>query len=213
MDAGNSYNRKPGGYVKTPTIFQMESTECGAARLPGKLTGEVEVSHVTFAYNKGESNVLNDVNIHVKPGEYVAVVGPSGCGKSTLLKLLLGFEKPRTGKIYYDNRDIDEMDKMELRKRFGVVLQDGGLIPGSIYDNITITSPLVKRERVNEVIEEVGLKEDIEAMPMGLHTIVSDGAGTISGGQAQRILIARALVGKPKVIFLDEATSALDNVT
>lgn len=181
--------------------------------LPGDLSGEVEVSHVTFAYSEGESNVLNDVNIHVRPGEYVAVVGPSGCGKSTLLKLLLGFEKPDTGKIFYDNRDIDDMDKRELRKRFGVVLQDGGLISGSIYDNITITYPLVKKERVDEVIEEVGLKDDIAAMPMGIHTIVSEGAGTISGGQAQRILIARALVGKPKLIFLDEATSALDNVT
>ncbi len=181
--------------------------------LPGDLSGEMEVSHVTFSYNKNESNVLNDINIRVKPGEYVAVVGPSGCGKSTLLKLLVGFEKPATGKIFYDNRDIDDMDKRELRKRFGVVLQDGGLIPGSIYDNITITSPLVEKKRVDEVIEEVGLKEDIASMPMGIHTIVSDGAGTISGGQAQRILIARALIGKPKLIFLDEATSALDNVT
>ncbi|MBQ7565278.1 MAG: NHLP bacteriocin export ABC transporter permease/ATPase subunit [Lachnospiraceae bacterium] len=200
-------------YEYAKPILQALPENAEETGLPGDLSGGVEVSHVTFAYSEGENNVLNDVNIRVKPGEYVAVVGPSGCGKSTLLKLLLGFEKPSTGKIFYDNRDIDEMDKRELRKRFGVVLQDGGLIPGSIYDNITITSPLVKKERVNEVIEEVGLKDDIAAMPMGLHTIVSDGAGTISGGQAQRILIARALVGKPKLIFLDEATSALDNVT
>ncbi|HCM92778.1 MAG TPA: NHLP bacteriocin export ABC transporter permease/ATPase subunit [Lachnospiraceae bacterium] len=198
-------------YVKPILDTLPENSE--DAGLPGDLSGEVEMSHVTFAYNEGESSVLNDVNLRVKPGEYVAVVGPSGCGKSTLLKLLLGFEKPGTGKIFYDNRDIDEMDKRELRKKFGVVLQDGGLIAGSIYDNITITAPLVKRERVDEVIDEVGLKDDIAAMPMGLHTIVSEGAGTISGGQAQRILIARALVGKPKLIFLDEATSALDNVT
>jgi ATP-binding cassette subfamily C protein len=181
--------------------------------LPGDLSGEVEVSHVTFTYNEAEEPVLTDLSLHIRAGEYVAIVGPSGCGKSTLLKLMLGFEKPKTGKIYYDNRDIDEMDKRELRKKFGVVLQDGGMIAGSIYENITITAPGAKPERVQKVIEEVGLKDDIDGMPMGIHTVVTEGAGTISGGQAQRILIARALVGKPKLIFLDEATSALDNVT
>ncbi|HAU99877.1 MAG TPA: NHLP bacteriocin export ABC transporter permease/ATPase subunit [Lachnospiraceae bacterium] len=188
-----------------------ETTE--EASLPGDLTGELEVSHVTFSYSTSEPPVLSDLSLHIRPGEYVAVVGPSGCGKSTLLKLLMGFEKPQTGKIYYDNRDIDDMDKRELRKKFGVVLQGGGLIDGSIYDNITITAPDTKIERVMEVIEEVGLKEDIDGMPMGIHTMVTEGAGTISGGQAQRILIARALVGKPKLVFFDEATSALDNVT
>lgn len=183
------------------------------AALPGDLSGEVEVSHVTFSYSEAEAPVLSDINLHIRAGEYVAIVGPSGCGKSTLLKLLLGFEKPQTGKIYYDSRDIDEMDKRELRKKFGVVLQDGGMIAGSIYENITITAPGTKPERVMEVIEEVGLKADIDGMPMGIHTVVTEGAGTISGGQAQRILIARALVGKPKLIFFDEATSALDNVT
>ena len=141
------------------------------------------------------------------------MVGPSGCGKSTLLKLLLGFEKPQRGKIYYDNLDIDSLDKAELRKKFGVVLQDGGLISGSIYDNISITAPDVTRERVDEVVDGVGLGEDIAQMPMGLHTVVSEESGTISGGQKQRILIARAIIGKPKLIFLDEATSALDNTT
>ncbi|MCR5023640.1 MAG: NHLP bacteriocin export ABC transporter permease/ATPase subunit [Lachnospiraceae bacterium] len=181
--------------------------------LPGDISGDVEVSNLTFSYSKEEDPVLSDINLHVNAGEYVAIVGPSGCGKSTLLKLLLGFEKPEMGKIYYDNKDIDEMDKRELRKKFGVVLQDGGMIAGSIFDNIIITAPTTKMERVEKVIEEVGLKDDIDNMPMGIHTVVSEGAGTISGGQRQRILIARALVGKPKIIFLDEATSALDNVT
>lgn len=186
----------------------MEDTE-----LPGDLTGELEISHVTFSYSAEEAPVLSDLSIHIKAGEYVAIVGPSGCGKSTLLKLLLGFEKPRTGKIFYDNKDIDYLDKRELRKKFGVVLQDGGLVAGSIYDNIRVGSPDVDMKRVEEVIEEVGLKDDIAGMPMGLHTIVSEGAGTISGGQCQRILIARALAGKPSILFFDEATSALDNVT
>ncbi len=183
------------------------------AGMPGELDGEIEVSSVTFGYDKDQEPVLKDLSLHVEPGEYIGVVGSSGCGKSTLLKLLLGFEKPQIGKIYYDNQDIDGLDKRELRKKFGVVLQDGGLISGSIYENITITAPGVKMERVNQTVKDVGLEDDIKGMPMGLHTVVSEESGTISGGQRQRILIARAIVGKPKVIFLDEATSALDNTT
>ena len=183
------------------------------AGMPGDIEGEIEISSVTFGYDKEQEPVLKDFSLHVQPGEYIGIVGASGCGKSTLLKLLLGFEKPQIGKIYYDNQDIDGLDKRELRKKFGVVLQDGGLISGSIYENITITAPGVKMERVNETVRDVGLEDDIKGMPMGLHTVVSEEAGTISGGQRQRVLIARAIVGKPKVIFLDEATSALDNAT
>lgn len=183
------------------------------ADLPGDIRGEIEINNVTFTYEENEPPVLNGLNLHIKAGEYVGVVGSSGCGKSTLLKLLLGFERPQSGGIYYDNHDINDLDKRELRKKFGVVLQNGGLITGSIYENITIAAPGVKMRRVEETIKEVGLEEDIRNMPMGLHTVVAEGAGTISGGQAQRILIARAIVGKPKVVFLDEATSALDNVT
>lgn len=181
--------------------------------MPGNLAGAIEINNVTFSYDPDEPPVLEGLSLDVKPGEYIGIVGSSGCGKSTLLKLLLGFEKPQLGKIYYDNRDIDELDKRELRKKFGVVLQDGALLTGSIYENITIAAPNTSMERVEETVREVGLEEDIKKMPMGLHTMIAEGAGTISGGQAQRILIARALVNKPKVIFLDEATSALDNVT
>ncbi len=181
--------------------------------LPGNLTGEIEVSNVSFAYDEESGQILNNVSLHIQPGEYVGIVGSSGSGKSTLLKLLLGFEKPQKGKIYYDNKDIDSLDKRELRKKFGVVLQDGGLISGSIMENITITAPNTTLDRVKEVIEEVGLAEDIDQMPMGLNTVLAENSGTVSGGQKQRILIARALVNKPRIIFFDEATSALDNVT
>lgn len=183
------------------------------ADMPGELNGEIDLSNITFAYEKGMNPVISGLNMHINAGEYIGIVGSSGCGKSTLLKLLLGFEKPQIGSVYYDGRDIEGLDKRELRKKFGVVLQDGGLIAGSIADNIKIASPNVRMRRLEEAIREVGLEEDIKRMPMGLHTVVSEGAGTISGGQKQRILIARAIVGKPKVIFLDEATSALDNVT
>ena len=200
-------------YDNAAPVLQTIPENDESAGVPTALTGELEVDHVVFSYAKDEEPVLKDISFHLKSGEYAAIVGASGCGKSTLLKLLLGFEKPTLGKIYYGRQDLDGMDKRELRKKLGVVLQNDGLVAGSIYDNLTITAPGVKKERVEEVIEEVGLKEDIEAMPMGLHTVVSEGAGTISGGQMQRILIARAIVGKPKIIFLDEATSALDNVT
>ena len=183
------------------------------AILPGKLTGDIEVNNVTFSYNPDAEPVLKDLSFHIKEGEYIGIVGSSGCGKSTLLKLLLGFEKPQQGKIYYDGKDIDSMDKRELSKKFGVVLQDGKLISGSIYDNIVITAPSATMKRVEQVVREVGLEEDIKQMPMGLHTILSENSGTISGGQQQRILIARAIVGRPKILFFDEATSALDNVT
>ena len=183
------------------------------AVMPGNLTGDIEMNNVTFAYNQETGPVIKNLSLHIKAGEYIGIVGSSGSGKSTILKLLLGFEKPQLGKIYYDGQDIDNMDKRELRKKFGVVLQDGGLIQGSIHENITITAPNTKLKRVHEVVREVGLEDDIKDMPMGLHTVLSENSGTISGGQKQRILIARAIVNKPKIIFFDEATSALDNVT
>lgn len=183
------------------------------AGMPGDIDGEIEVNNIIFSYAEDAPAVLQDVSFRIKAGEYIGIVGSSGCGKSTLMKLLLGFEKPQSGKIYYDGRDIDGIDKRELRKKFGVVLQNGGLITGSIYDNITITTPSATMEQVNQAVKDAGLEKDIADMPMGLHTVLSEGDGSISGGQRQRILIARAIVGKPKILFFDEATSALDNAT
>jgi ATP-binding cassette subfamily C protein len=181
--------------------------------LPGDLSGEIKINNVNFSYAVDMPSVLDNISLNIKSGEYVGIVGPSGCGKSTLLKLLLGFETPMSGKIYYDNRDVDNLDKRELRKKLGVVLQDGKLISGSIFENITITSPSSTMKEVERVVRDVGLERDIKDMPMGLHTVLSEDCGTISGGQQQRILIARAIIGKPKILFFDEATSALDNVT
>ncbi|MDY4587834.1 MAG: NHLP bacteriocin export ABC transporter permease/ATPase subunit [Oscillospiraceae bacterium] len=180
---------------------------------PGELSGGIEISSVTFRYDDNSPNVLDGISLNIRPGEYIGVVGASGCGKSTLMKLMLGFETPVSGKIYYDGKDIESLDKRELRKKFGVVLQDGKLISGSIFENITITAPRATVEEVNEATAAVGLKEDIDQMPMGLHTVLSEDCGTISGGQQQRILIARAIISKPSILFFDEATSALDNIT
>lgn len=200
-------------YELARPILETPTEHRGADKITEDLTGDIEINNVSFSYDGGESYALNGINLHVKSGEYIGIVGASGCGKSTLLKLLMGFEKPQMGRIYYDGQDIDELNKRELRKKFGVVLQDGGLIGGDIYDNITITAPNCSADRVQEVIRQVGLEKDIEEMPMGLQTVINEEGGTLSGGQIQRILIARAIAGKPKIIFLDEATSALDNVT
>lgn len=181
--------------------------------LPGEVTGRIDVDHVSFSYSEHQPPVFSDLELHFAPGEYVGIVGPSGCGKSTLVKLLLGFERPSSGRIYYDDQDMEELDLRELRKRFGVVLQDGELISGSIYDNITLTAPHAAYGDVEAVVEAVGLAGDIGRMPMGLQTVVGEGCSTISGGQKQRILIARAIINRPRIVLFDEATSALDNVT
>ncbi len=179
----------------------------------GEMSGSLSLEHVSFAYDQGGRNIINDLSLHIAPGEYLGIVGASGCGKSTLLKLLLGFETPTSGVVTVEGKDLRTVDKSAYRRQLGVVLQNGRLISGSIHDNITITCPQASMKRVNEVIEQVGLKEDIAQMPMGIHTVLSENSNTISGGQQQRILIARAIVGSPKILIFDEATSALDNLT
>ncbi|MBN2833848.1 MAG: ATP-binding cassette domain-containing protein [Candidatus Delongbacteria bacterium] len=196
-----------------PIISAMPEREKGVVPPPENFDGRIKIENVFFAYDEGAENVINNVDETINDGEYIGIVGASGCGKSTLLKLLLGFEKPQNGKIIYGDQDLSIIDKQLLRKSMGVVLQDGGLIAGSIQENITITNNKATQEEIWEVIRAVALEEDIKDMPMGLQTILSEDGGTISGGQKQRILIARALINKPKIIFFDEATSALDNIT
>jgi len=194
-------------------LLEAVPEDDGNKEVPGEMTGSLALEHVSFAYTQGGKNVLNDLSLHIRPGEYVGIVGSSGCGKSTLLKLLLGFEAPQSGIVMVDGKDLRSLDKGAYRRNLGVVLQNGKLISGSIHENITITAPHVKMSRVNEVIDQVGLREDINQMPMGIHTVLSENSNTISGGQQQRILIARAIVGNPKILIFDEATSALDNLT
>jgi len=200
-------------YQRAKPILQTLPEYEENVALPGELKGGFEVSNVSFRYEQDGPEILKDISFSVRPGEYIGIVGASGSGKSTLFKILLGFEKPEQGKIYYDDKDINGIDKRELRKRFGVVLQDGQLVSGSIFENIRITNPKLTLKRVREVVENVGLKGDVDEMPMGLHTELSEDSGTISGGQKQRILIARAIANNPKIIYFDEATSALDNIT
>lgn len=178
-----------------------------------KLSGSIELSNISFRYNETMPYILNDLNIKIKSGEYVAIVGRTGCGKSTLMRLLLGFEKPDKGAVYYDRRDIRSLDLKSLRRKIGVVTQDGGLFSGSIFSNITVSSPQLTIDDAWDAAEKAGIADDIRDMPMGMHTFISDEQGGISGGQKQRLMIARAIAPKPRVLLFDEATSALDNKT
>jgi ABC-type bacteriocin/lantibiotic exporter with double-glycine peptidase domain len=156
---------------------------------------------------------LDDLNLKIKPREYIAIVGRSGCGKSTLMRLLMGFEKPESGMVMYDQKDLAELDPASLRRNIGVVLQNGKLFAGSIFSNITISAPWLTLKEAWEAAEMAGMADDIRNMPMGMHTLISEGSGGISGGQKQRLMIARAIAAKPRILMFDEATSALDNIT
>ncbi|MDD3279708.1 MAG: ATP-binding cassette domain-containing protein [Lachnospiraceae bacterium] len=177
------------------------------------LFGAVELNHVTFQYTEDGPNILEDLSLKIKKGQYVAIVGRTGCGKSTLMRILLGFETPKTGAVYYDGKDLVRLDQKSLCQNIGVVMQNGKLFQGDIYSNITISAPGLSVKEAWEAAEMAGVAEDIRNMPMGMHTVLSEGAGGISGGQRQRLMIARAVAPKPKLLLFDEATSALDNVT
>ena len=177
------------------------------------ITGNIELSHVTFRYEKEGRKIIDDLSLKIPARQYVAIVGKTGCGKSTLLRLLLGFEQPESGAIFYDRKDIQTLDLGSLRKLIGTVLQEGELFSGSIFENITISAPNLTLQEAWDAAEIAGIADDIRAMPMGMSTVLQEGGGGISGGQKQRIMIARAVAPKPKLLLLDEATSALDNIT
>lgn len=179
---------------------------------PGRLRGKIVMDRVIFRYQENGALILNDITIHAEPGEFIAIVGPSGSGKSTLFRLLLGFETPESGSIYYDDKDLAGLDIQAVRRQLGAVLQNGRINAGSVFDNITCNA-LVTLEEAWEAAQMAGLAADLEQMPMGIHTVVSEGGTNLSGGQKQRLLIARAMVFKPKIVLMDEATSALDNRT
>ena len=179
---------------------------------PGKLSGEIEINHVNFRYEAGGPTILHDISLHVKPGEFLAVVGSSGSGKSTLLRLLLGFDAPESGTIFYDRQDLATLDIQKVRRQLGVVLQNGHVMAGTLLKNIVGTSRLTVDDAW-EAARMVGFDEDIRNMPLGMYTVLSAGGPTLSGGQRQRLLLARSIVHRPRILFFDEATSALDNRT
>jgi len=200
-------------YQRLQPVLQAQPESHSTRAEYAQLGGRIELNHVSFRYDDEQPMVLEDISFAVEPGEFVALVGASGSGKSTLLRLLLGFEQPASGAIYYDGKDLSKLNLRGVRRQIGVVLQNARLASGgSIFENIIGNSPL-SIEDAWQAARMVGLDADIKAMPMGMHTVLTEGGGTLSGGQRQRLLIAAAIVHKPRLIFFDEATSALDNET
>lgn len=195
------------------TLLQAVPETSAVKKTVQKLSGSIELNNVSFRYDKDGPNIVDHMNLKIRAGEYVAIVGQSGCGKSTLMRLLLGFEEPDEGSISYDNRDLSTLDLASFRRNVGTVLQSGKLFAGDIFSNITIAAPWLKMDDAWKAAQMAGMAEDIEAMPMGMRTIISEGSGGISGGQRQRLMIARAIAPKPSILMFDEATSALDNIT
>ena len=194
-------------------ILKAEPEVSEGREILTRLSGNIEMNNVSFRYTEHMPYVIDGMNLKIKAGEYVAICGKSGAGKSSLMRLLLGFETPERGAIYYDGKDINKIDLRSLRKMIGAVIQDGSLFQGDIYSNIVISAPQLSVKDAWEAAEIAGIADDIQAMPMGMNTIISEWQGGISGGQKQRLMIARAIAPKPKILMFDEATSALDNKT
>jgi ABC-type bacteriocin/lantibiotic exporter with double-glycine peptidase domain len=179
---------------------------------PGELRGEIQICDLSFRYHADGPLILRSVSLDAKPGEFIAIVGPSGSGKSTILRLLLGFETPETGFVSYDGQDLAALDIQAVRRQMGVVLQNSSLMTGNILTNIVGASSLTVDDAW-KAAAKAGIDLDIKQMPMGMHTVITEASSTFSGGQRQRLMIARAIVANPRVLLFDEATSALDNRT
>ncbi len=203
---------KPVMNMIKPILEEIPEVSEGKAVIT-RLSGGIDINNVTFGYDESMPPILDDISLKIKPGQYVAIVGTTGCGKSTLMRIMLGFETPKKGSVYFDGKDLNTVDLRSLRKKIGVVMQNGKLFEGDLYSNITISAPELTMDDAWEAAELSGMADDIRNMPMGMNTMVSEGGGGISGGQRQRLMISRAIAPKPRILMFDEATSALDNLT
>jgi NHLM bacteriocin system ABC transporter ATP-binding protein len=208
-------------YERAKPILQARPEKTSSGLQVAELEGDIRIDRVSFRYPGAgtggyapeANNLFADLNIRVSPGELLALTGPSGCGKSTLFRLLLGFERPLSGSIYYDHNNLLDLDVRALRGRIGVVLQHSTLMPGTILENIFYGGQYLSEEEAWNAARVACIDREIESLPMGMHTYLSEGGENFSVGQRQRILLARAFAKAPKILFLDEATSALDNDT
>jgi HlyB family type I secretion system ABC transporter len=179
-------------------------------RQPPQLTGDIRLENIGFSYSSDSPKVLHNISISIKAGQKVAIVGRTGSGKSTFGKLLLGLYLPTEGEIYYDDHPLRELEIQEVRRQFGVVLQDAAIFSGTVMQNIALNNPSMPKEKILEAARVAAIDEDIERMPMGYDTYVAEGGSALSGGQRQRLAMARAVANKPAILLLDEATSSLD---
>ncbi|MYA03188.1 MAG: ATP-binding cassette domain-containing protein [Caldilineaceae bacterium SB0664_bin_22] len=198
------------GYEQVKPILAALPERHLATADPGELGGDIRFDHVSFRYVKESPLILEDVSFRAGPGEFIAIVGESGSGKSTLMRLALGLEDPVSGSVYYDGRELALLNRHLVRRRIGVVMQDGALQPGSILDNIIGMGNDLTIEDAYQAARLADVDKDIDDMPMGLFTMVNNNSSTFSGGQVQRIRIASALVRNPRIVFLDGATGWLD---
>ena len=194
-------------------LFDAVPESNGNAEVINELQGNIELQNITFSYGENTKPKFKDLNLKINKGDYVAIVGHTGCGKTTLVRLLLGLEKPTHGRVLFDDKELDSINKNSLRQHIGTVMQDGMLFAGTIYDNIAISNPGLKPEDIWKAAETACIADDIKAMPMGMRTMIQDGGLSLSGGQRQRLLIARAIASNPSILIFDEATSSLDNIT
>lgn len=198
---------------KIRPIFDAVPEFSAEKSVVSRLSGGIELDNVSFRYSDSMPMIVDGMSLKIRPGQYVAIVGKTGCGKSTLVRLMLGFESAQKGAIYYDGKNINGLDLKSLRSHIGAVIQNGKLFQGDIFSNIAISAPELTLDGAWEAAEMAGLADEIRQMPMGMNTMITEGSGGISGGQRQRLLIARAIASKPKILIFDEATSALDNIT
>lgn len=194
--------------IGTPPEQDLERVQT-----PHRLSGRIELKHISFRYDQHTPLLLQGINLKIYPGQKVALVGRTGSGKSTLGKLLVGLITPTAGSILFDGIPLEQLNYQEVRSQFGSVLQESFVFSGSIKENIALNNPTLDMERIREAALLAAIASDVEKMPMGYETIVSEGGSVFSGGQRQRLALARALAHHPSILLLDEATSSLDVVT
>lgn len=199
-------------WARSRVVFETEPESAPDRVHPGILHGDIAAESVSFRYGETMPEVVSKLSLHISPGEYLAIVGSSGSGKSTLLRLLLGFERPIEGEIFFDNKSLKSLDLEELRGQCGVIMQGRGIFDGSLADNLTCGRTYTPKQMENALFIS-GFEEDLKELPMGLDTVLLAGGAALSGGQRQRLLLARALVSEPHMLILDEATSFLDSAS